>query len=197
MPRPRKYRRRRGNNPAWVALGVGLILIGLALWVVLSRPDNASNSASSASGRSAVPVAVRYAAPDLALMNLDGDTESLADLRQDVVLVNNWATWCPPCKEEMPVLEAYYETHAAEGFTIVAVEAGDALEDVSEFARGHALKFHVWLDPKNASMDAFKSQNLPSSFVIDRTGTVRYAWIGAISREMLEKYVTPLLTEDQ
>jgi thiol-disulfide isomerase/thioredoxin len=110
-------------------------------------------------------------------------------------LVNNWATWCPPCKAEMPTLETYFKKHNDQGFTIVAIEAGSPPEDVSRFASDYGLTFPVWPDPDERAMDAFRTDTLPSSYVVDRSGTVRLAWMGAISDEMLEKYVTPLLEE--
>jgi thiol-disulfide isomerase/thioredoxin len=121
--------------------------------------------------------------------------ESLADYRDDVILVNHWATWCPPCKAEMPTLEAYYEEHASEGFSIIAIEAGDSRDIVSQFAEQYNLQFPVWLDPDSASLRAFGNSTLPNSYVIDRMGTVRLAWTGEVNREVLEKYVTPLLVE--
>lgn len=111
------------------------------------------------------------------------------------MLVNNWATWCPPCKAEMPTLEKYYEAHASEGFEIIAIEAGDGKDQVAQFADDLNLKFAVWLDPDGASLNAFRNGNLPNSYVIDRQGMVRYAWTGEINLAMLEKYVTPLIAE--
>ena len=96
----------------------------------------------------------------------------------------------------MPTLSAYYNEHSSQGFTIIAIEAGDRAEGVAQFAEGYDLKFPVWLDPNGASLRAFGNGTLPSSYVIDRTGTVRYAWTGEISKAMLEKYVTPLLAEN-
>ena len=96
----------------------------------------------------------------------------------------------------MPNLAAYYNEHSPEGFTIIAIEAGEPLESVAQFASDYNLKFSVWLDPDGASLKAFGNGNLPNSYVIDRSGTVRYAWTGEISRDMLEKYVTPLLAEN-
>lgn len=176
-------------------MGIGLVLVGIALFIFWPKPSATSGSAPSANEGSVVPAAVNFAAPQLALQSINGNTESLTDYRQNVLLVNNWATWCPPCKAEMPTLEAYYEAHAAEGFMIVAIEAGEPKDSVSQFAQSYGLKFPVWVDPQNASLAAFRNQDLPNSYVIDRTGTVRYAWVGAISRAMLEKYVTPLLTQ--
>jgi hypothetical protein len=96
----------------------------------------------------------------------------------------------------MPTLEAYYEAHAQQGFAIVAIEAGESAKDVQPFIDLFGLKFDVWLDPKNAAMAVFRNPNLPSSYVLDRSGMVRLAWTGEISRAMLEKYVTPLLDEE-
>lgn len=188
----KKYRRRRAKSFPWIPIVLGIILIGIA---VLSLASQNSNGAA-ANLSSVVPVKVSFAAPDLSLQNINGETQALADFRTHVVLVNNWATWCPPCKAEMPTLAAYYNEHTAEGFMIIAIEAGDPVDGVSKFAQSYGLKFPVWLDPNGASLRAFGNSTLPNSYVIDRAGTVRYAWTGEISRAMLEKYVTPLLAEN-
>ncbi|MFM8426640.1 MAG: TlpA family protein disulfide reductase, partial [Chloroflexota bacterium] len=138
---------------------------------------------------------VDFPAPGLALENVSGAAESLKDFRGRVVLVNNWATWCPPCKAEMPSLQKYYAAHQEEGFTLVAINAGDGKPEVDKFVSDYGLTFNVWLDPDGAALNAFKNGNLPNSYVLDRTGTVRYAWTGEISYEMLEKYVTPVIQE--
>jgi peroxiredoxin len=143
-----------------------------------------------------VPVSVDFVAPELSLENINGHTESLADYRDRVELVNNWATWCPPCKAEMPTLAAYYNEHQSEGFTIIAIEAGDPLDAVAPFVQSYNLEFPIWLDPNGAALRAFGNGTLPNSYVINRSGTVRLAWTGEINKAMLEKYVTPLLGVD-
>ncbi len=186
---------RRHDPSMWIVTSVVMILVGVAVLLLWLGFYSASNFTSADDEMLVVSLAVNYPAPQLALQNLNGTNESLADFRKDILVVNNWATWCPPCKAEIPTLEDYYESHSAQDFMIVAVEAGDPKDTVSQFAQSHDLKFHVWTDPQNASLAVFKNENLPNSYVIDRTGTVRYAWTGAISRDMLEKYVTPLLTQ--
>ena len=120
----------------------------------------------------------------------------MTDYRDKVVLVNNWATWCPPCKAEIPTLEAYYKAHSRDGFVIIGIEAGEPQGEVLGFVKGADMTYPVWIDLESASLNAFGIWTCPSSYVIDRKGTVRLAWVGEINREMLEKYVTPLLMEN-
>ncbi len=188
-----KKNRRKVQSSNWVVLiAGGLVLIGFAV-LLMALPKGKSGAVSS---YSVIPASVSYPAPELSLATMNGRTESLADYRQDVVLVNNWATWCPPCKAEMPTLAAYYQEHRAEGFTVIAIEAGDSADVVSPFVQSYGLTFPVWLDPQGASLRAFGNGNLPNSYVIDRSGTIRYAWTGEINQPMLEKYITPLLRKE-
>jgi peroxiredoxin len=187
-----KYRRKSSKSHAIIPMAAGLLLIGFA-FVVMTSLRSRSNEDSVTS---VVPVSVNFAAPELTLENIEGQTESLADYHDRVVLVNNWATWCPPCKAEMPTLAAYYNEHQSEGFTIIAIEAGDPLDAVAPFVQSYKLTFPVWLDPSGLSLRAFGNGTLPNSYVIDRSGTVRFAWTGEINHAMLEKYVTPLLGVD-
>jgi len=174
-------------------LGLGLALILAALYSILVLQKN-----SSQTDLSAVPAQVNFAAPELTLTDSQGVTHSLTDYRGQVVLVNLWATWCPPCKAEMPALQSFYDKHIDQGFTIVAVNDGDPKSDVLQFVKDYQLSFPVWLDPKYIGTEqAFKTANLPTSYVIDRSGTVRLMWVGGISRKMLDQYVPALIMENQ
>jgi thiol-disulfide isomerase/thioredoxin len=202
---PKKIQRRKKNNAsrAPVFLGTGIALIGLmaVLLLVFGKQDVAESKTalpdySAPSPYSVTPVEVNYAAPELSLQNVNGNTEALTDYLAQVVLVNNWATWCPPCKAEIPTLEEYYKAHSEEGFVIIGVEAGESHTEVAQFVKSSVITYPVWIDLKNASLRAFGSSGLPNSFVIDRNGVVRLTWVGEINREMLEKYVTPLIAEN-
>ena len=165
-----------------------MLVAGYSIWQNL--PDQTELSA--------VPVSVNFPAPELTLTDTRNVTRSLSDYRGQVVLVNLWATWCPPCKEEMPALQAFYDKYTDAGFTIIAINDGDPAPDVLQFVEDYALTFPVWLDPTYiATEQAFKTLNLPSSFVIDRTGTIRLMWVGGISRKMLEQHVVPLILENR
>ena len=189
----KKYRRKQKNQFPVLPITIGLLLIGFA--VLTLKPTQADNNSEPVNSSSVVPMEVNFAAPELSLQNVQGETEALTDYIGQVVLVNNWATWCPPCKAEMPTLVAYHNEHNADGFSVIAVEAGEPLETVSPFVKSFGMNFPVWLDPNGAALRAFGNGTLPNSYVIDRTGTVRYAWTGEISKAMLEKYVTPLIEE--
>ena len=174
-------------------IGVGLLVLGLAAWVFLPKPD--TSGTTNREEISAIPSVAAYKAPELSLTDLDGSPVSLADFAGQVVLVNNWATWCPPCKAEMPTLQGYYGDYRDQGFMIVAIEAGDSPEAVAEFVDEYGLTFQVWPDLEQKALDAFRNPNLPNSAVIDRNGAVRYVWTGTITRNVLEEYITPLVEE--
>lgn len=179
------------KNLPFILLALGLTLLAASAFFIL-RANPLQNVPST------VPVQVDFPAPELTLTDTQGVSRSLADYRGQVVLVNLWATWCPPCKEEMPTLQAFYEKYEKNGFMIIAVNDGDPTADVLQFVKDYKLTFPVWLDPTYIATErAFKTLNLPSSFVIDRNGTVRLMWVGGISRGMLEKHVTPLVMEKQ
>jgi len=188
----KKYRRKQKQQFPVLPIAIGLLLIGFALLTL--KPSTVENNTGTAN--SVVPIKVSYGAPELSLQNIQGETEQLTDYLGQVVLVNNWATWCPPCKAEMPTLVAFHNEHNADGFSVIAVEAGEPLETVSPFVKSFEMTFPVWLDPNGDALRAFGNGTLPNSYVIDRTGNVRYAWTGEISKAMLEKYVTPLIAEN-
>jgi cytochrome c biogenesis protein CcmG, thiol:disulfide interchange protein DsbE len=171
-----------------VLIGIGLIIIGVVVGSTLVKNRLTSEW-------SVVPAAVNFPAPELKLNDLDGNIISLSDYRQQVVLINNWAIWCPPCKDEMPALLKYYQDHSDQGFVVLGIEAGDSKNQVAGFVDEYQLTFPILLDPNNKSLIAFHNDSLPSSYLVDREGNVVLAWTGPISRNMLEKFVTPLLEQ--
>ncbi|MEI7848311.1 MAG: TlpA disulfide reductase family protein [Chloroflexota bacterium] len=172
-----------------LVIGVGLILAAVAAFLAIPKAQAEVQQISN----SAQPVAVDYPAPDVRITDLNDVPVALADYRGQVVLYNAWATWCPPCKEEMPVLDAYYQAHKDDGFVVIAIEDGEPVAEVADYVKTHNLTFPVWPDLKWVATTAFKTDTLPTSFVIDRTGQVVLAWSGPISREVLEKYITPVI----
>ncbi len=181
-----------GQGILMLLVGLGLILVAFAGFLAI--PKAAADV--RASDGLLVPVPVNYPAPQVALNDLDGNPVALSDYDGQVILYNAWATWCPPCKAEMPTLQAYYEKHKDQGFVIIAIEDGlQGNVDVASFVAEYGLTFPVWPDRAYLASKSFGVTSLPTSFVIDRKGMVRLTWSGEISMAALEKYVTPLLTE--
>lgn len=180
------------GNLGLIVIGAGLVLIGSAAYFLFPR----SNQQNLVAELSSIPAAVNFPAPEISLLDMQNRPVSLNDYRGRVVLVNLWATWCPPCKQEMPIFQAFYEQHKKDGFTVVAINDGDPRQDVEKFVSDYKLTFSVWLDPTyTATQKAFRTVSLPSSYIVDRQGTVRLTWVGGIKREALEQYVTPIITE--
>jgi cytochrome c biogenesis protein CcmG, thiol:disulfide interchange protein DsbE len=176
---------------------ITLLAIGIFLIGAVSIPLLVRGQAGALDGIGLVrpPAWLEQAAPQLALTDLEGNPINLDSMLGQVILVNNWATWCPTCKDEMPELQAYYDAHAGQGFTIIAIESGEPADMVSKFVRQLGLTFPVWLDPKGVAVDAFQNWDLPSSYVIDRHGHLAMSWTGPVNRQTLETYITPLLEE--
>lgn len=174
-----------------VLLGLGTVLIAASAYFILQNPLPQPDLLT-------VPVKVNFAAPELTLTDTQGVARSLMDYRGQVVLVNLWATWCPPCKEEMPALQSFYNKYRDQGFVVIAINDGDPSGDVLKFVKDYRLTFPVWLDPTYiATEQSFKTLTLPSSFVIDRSGTVQLQWVGGVNLKILEQHVSPLIMEQQ
>ena len=173
-----------------------LILIGLGGILIVASTFFILQDVPPQNDFTTVPIKVNYPVPELTLTDTQGVSHSLADFRGQVVLINLWATWCIPCTKEMPTLQSFYNKYKDHGFIILAINDGDPKPDVLQFANDYGLTFPIWLDPTYiATEQAFKTMNLPSSFVIDRDGTVQLMWVGGISSQMLEMHVAPLITK--
>jgi thiol-disulfide isomerase/thioredoxin len=173
-------------------IGTGLIIIGIMLMLLL----NEKSALASSTDLSAVPVEVDYGSPELNLHDLAGAPVSLSIFQGQIVLVNLWATWCPPCREEMPALQAFYEEYKSDGFVLIGINQEETRDVVEPFVKEFGLSFPVWLDEGYLAQREFNTVSLPSSYVIDRKGRVRLMWIGGISRQNLEKYLPAVIMEN-
>jgi cytochrome c biogenesis protein CcmG/thiol:disulfide interchange protein DsbE len=184
-------RKPRKMSGPLLSLSAGLVLIAASLvgfwWLGRSAPSEPATPDSS--------VSQGKAAPDFVLKDLTGHLVRLSDLRGQVVLINLWATWCPPCRAEIPDLAAVYQAYHAEGFVILGVDDQESKETVSEFLAKSPLPYPVLLDPDSRVARAYGVSYLPMSFLIDRRGMLRAALPGQNSRAKLENAITPLLAE--
>jgi thiol-disulfide isomerase/thioredoxin len=118
------------------------------------------------------------APPELVLKDLDGREHRLADYRGKVVVLNFWATWCEPCREEMPSMQRLEERLSGSPFAILAVDFGEGDARVKAFLRQLPLKFTILLDRDGAAARAWRVRVLPVSFVIDADQRIRYSVVG-------------------
>ncbi len=118
-------------------------------------------------------------APDFTLMNMQGEPVSLSQYRGKVVILNLWATWCPPCREEMPSMEGLYQKYKDQGLVILAVSADEnGKKAVSQFLQRTPYSFPILLDSDSVVQNAYGVFRFPESFIIDRNGIVIKKIIG-------------------
>lgn len=118
-------------------------------------------------------------APDFTVYGLNGDTLTLVDLRGKVVFLNFWATWCPPCRREMPSMEKLWRALSdLEGFTIVAVDVKENRQKVQRFVRSQGYTFPIFLDPRGNVARSYRVRGIPTTFIIDPEGKVIGGFVG-------------------
>jgi len=134
-------------------------------------------------GMAGRPPLVGSPAPEIALKDLQGQEVKLSDLHGKIVLLNFWATWCKPCKEEMPAMQASYDKLRDQGFVVLAVNELEDVDKVIEHIRTHGHTFLVVMDHDNRVANRYGVVGLPASFLIDRQGIVREHIFGNLLTE--------------
>jgi peroxiredoxin len=122
-----------------------------------------------------------------------GGSDSLAAHRGKVVLMNFWATWCPPCKEEMPALERLYATDRGRGLVVLGIDQGESAATAGSFARSHGVTFPILLDEDEQYASSYRSVGLPTSVIVGRDGHVVRGIDGAQTLAQFQAAVGPLL----
>jgi cytochrome c biogenesis protein CcmG/thiol:disulfide interchange protein DsbE len=157
---------------------LGLLAVGVAELALRAR------SAGRPSG----------AAPAFALPDLQGHQVTLDSLKGRVVAMNFWASWCGPCREEIPDLARVYAAHREKCFAMLGVaEESGGREDVAEAARRFGITYPVLVDPQGQIGDAYKILGYPRTYLIDHLGQIRQTFDGAVDRGALEDALAPLL----
>ncbi len=158
-----------------VAAAVAVLAIGVGAYLTfqsVGKPENA---------------------PTVAYTLLNGQTSSTDRLRGKVVLVNFWATWCVPCRAEMPEIESTYQAHRERGFRVLAINVQEDRAEVQAFFDELGLSFPALLDRDASVARLYLARALPSSFLVDRQGVVRYVRVGPLTGPTLEEQLVKLL----
>ena len=181
-----------GRRDRWFPLVAAVLLAG-SVWTAVS----AVPAAAVTSGRIPSPRA-GFLAPDFSVETLEGDVLTLSDLRGRPVILNFWATWCPPCRAEMPALERVHRELGAEGLQIVAVNATsqDTRAAAADFAAAYGLSFEIGLDSNGEVQRSYLVRALPTTFFIDRQGEIREVVLGGpLAEAYLRAVAADLLSE--
>ena len=137
-----------------------------------------------------------FRAPDFALDTLEGRRVRLSDLRGQVVLVNLWATWCGPCRAEMPALERVWQAYRDQGLVVLAVNQREAPERVQDFVAELGLTFSVLLDRNGSVGTSYRMRALPTTFFVGRDGAIRDSVVGGpLAEAFIASKVLAMLEE--
>ena len=138
------------------------------------------------------PSAIKTKAIDSKLKDLNGKELSLSDLKGKKVFLNFWATWCPPCKAEMPEIEKLYQETKDSNLVIVAVEIGEPLDTVKSFIDRNKYNFKVLLDSDQSVASKYAITSIPTSYFIDVDGNIVSKSVGAINIDQMKAYIKTL-----
>ena len=164
----------------------------LLTWLVHERAT-AKIDRPTPAGPKSVGVYAGAIAPDFSVKGLDGVEQSLQALRGKVVLVNFWATWCVPCRDEMPAVQAAYDAHKDEGFFVLGVNERESNDDISSYARELSLHVPLFADLDGKVGRQYRVFGLPTSVFIGRDGVIREVMIGQMSEGSLDANLKKML----
>jgi peroxiredoxin len=132
-------------------------------------------------------------APVFALQNVRGEPVSLDRYRGKIVVMNLWASWCPPCRAEMPDLQRLSAAYAARGVAVVGVNEGESPQRASAFARSLGIAFPIWVDTQQQYGRVLAALGMPTTTILDRSGNVARAFDGPLTYDEMQKAVGGLL----
>ena len=142
-------------------------------------------------------------APDIRLQNLSGASVRLSDLAGRGIVLNLWATWCPPCRREMPMLDEFHENYRSAGLSVVGLAIDEPADQVRRFVESIGVSYPVWVDAPQAMSGFDRSQEifsryggvgLPMTIFIDRVGVIRRVYVGELSRGFLQNQADIILS---
>lgn len=166
-----------------VGLGLGLVIlfgvVGLTLPGLGGFLGEDENTPAPAVG---------HLAPDFTLESLGGESLHLSDLRGQPVILNFWATWCGPCRQEMPLFQKTYRQHRPD-LNVLAVNLGEERGPVKAFVDEYGLTFQVLLDPEETLTDLYQVRGYPTTFFLDGEGRIQVVHIGSLDETQLAGYL--------
>ena len=183
-------------------LSIALILLAVAIVVVnlwepnsteekkdVASEENGSASSEDVAKSDSSGVEIGKTAPDFELVTLKGESVKLSDYKGKKVILNFWATWCPPCKAEMPHMQKFYEENKENGIEILAVNLTDidsGKESIESFVKEYELTFEIPLDQEGVIGRQYQAFTIPTSYLIDTNGVISNKIVGPMDEEMMK-----------
>ncbi|MHB2150486.1 TlpA family protein disulfide reductase [Calditrichota bacterium LG25] len=189
------------NNKRYLMFGIGAVLIIFVAILMLNGANNSSNAESSMTDVPSQSVAQQDEqypeAPAFTLNDLNGKEVSLSDFKGKVVFVNFWATWCPPCRKEIPAFIELIDQYGDDGFVILGVAVDPRefqnVDKVKPFAKEMGINYPVVYDTKGVSQLYGGIRSIPTTFVINREGKVVGRIVGSRPKDVFEGIIKDLL----
>lgn len=132
-------------------------------------------------------------AVDFTLEALDGSEVSLGQYRGDVVLINFWATWCPPCRAEIPDIQEAYQERKDEGLVVLGISVEETYDSVAPFVELAGMSYPVLLDELSQVYNTYRAPGLPMSILVDEEGVIQKRHVGQLTRAQLDEYLNQVL----
>jgi thiol-disulfide isomerase/thioredoxin len=180
------------KRPERILPAVGVVTLLALASACGGGPDGEAGGGPKAAAATS-SVAVGEPAPDFELPDLDGNPVSLSDYDGQVRLIDFWATWCAPCREEVPMFKEFQQEYGPEGFTLLAISMDDDDALVEEFVAEHAIPYPNLMGNAEVEQTFGPIVGYPMAFLLDRDGTVVKTFVGAKPRKILEEEILKLL----
>lgn len=164
-------------------------IIAILLFLAVSAVACGGGSGSSP----ARGIAQGKVAVDFRLQDLDGKEVALSEYQGNVVMVNFWATWCPPCRAEIPEIETAYRARREDGFVVLGVSVEQARDHVAAFVDAVGMSYPVLLDETAQVYKTYRVPGLPMSVFVDREGVIQVLHVGPLTAAQLDGYLAELL----
>lgn len=175
-------------NKKWIII---VVIVGMAGWAVFDfvmSADTEKSTTESVKEADESGLKAGEYAPDFELETMDGEVVKLSDYKGQKVLLNFWATWCPPCRAEMPDMQKYHDNHE-EGVILAVnlIDTEQSVESIEKFLEEYEITFTILADEKSKITQVYEAYGLPTSYFIDTEGKIHKQAVGAVKYDMLVK----------
>lgn len=166
-----------------------VLIVGMVGWAVYDFVISSDTSQVEEATEEDIDIGLKVGnqAPNFTLRTLDGEEVSLSDFKGERVMVNFWATWCAPCRAEIPDMNEFYEDTDIRVLAVNVTQTEDNIEQVEKFAERYEMVFPVLLDEENSAANTYQIQPIPTSYMIDSEGIIQFEALGAMNYDLMVK----------